>query len=140
MCIRDRIHAFIAKIRNLDPSSENNAAIAKLLTELEQNRENRPFLDKIYFQLAEFHYNLDSINLAIEYYNKSLRSSTNDTYLQSLDYETLGNINFQEANYKAAGAYYDSTLLRLPQNTREYRIIKKKRNNLEDVIYFEEIA
>ncbi|HET7360547.1 MAG TPA: hypothetical protein VFI78_01295, partial [Salinimicrobium sp.] len=41
---------------------------------------------------------------------------------------------------RLAGAYYDSTLLKLPENSREFRRIKKKRDNLDEVIYFENIA
>ena len=60
--------------------------------------------------------------------------------MQSLDYETLGNINFDAARYEVAGAYYDSTLIKLPENSREYRLIKRKRDNLDDVIYYENLA
>lgn len=135
-----RINAFIGKIKNLPPGPENNAATLELLSQMERNRENRPYLDKIYFQLARFHHDMDSIALAVDYYNRSLESTTGDSYLQSLSYRTLGNINFKERNYRLAGAYFDSTMMVLPQNTREYRIIKKKSDNLEEVIYYETIA
>lgn len=133
------MNAYIAKIQNSN-NPEDKAAILQLLNELQEDRENRPFLDKIYFQLAEFHYQMDSIELAVDYYNRSLRQPSENSYLQSLDYQTLGNINFDAANYKLAGAYYDSTLLRLPENSREFRLIKRKRDNLDDVIYYEDIA
>src|SRR5690606_28696334 len=76
----------------------------------------------------------------VEYFNRSLLTPSDDTYLRSLNYETLGNIYFDEANYKLAGAYFDSTLTQLPENSRAYRFVKKKRDNLEDVIYYENIA
>tara|TARA_R110002049_G_scaffold61481_1_gene163842 strand:- start:2488 stop:4032 length:1545 start_codon:yes stop_codon:yes gene_type:complete len=47
---------------------------------------------------------------------------------------------FDRNVYKTAGAYYDSTLTAMVQNTKPYRIIKKKRENLDDVIYYEGIA
>ena len=134
------INAQIAQIRNRDVAVEEKAALLAYLNDLAENRENRPYLDKIYFELAEFHYKMDSIDLAVDYYNKSLQSPSSDLYLQSLDYETLGNINFDAANYETAGAYYDSTLQKLAKNTREYRLIKKKRDNLNDVIYYEQLA
>lgn len=134
------INAYIAKLQNQDRSSANQEQMLELLTELAEDRENRPFLDKIYFQLAEFHYQRGAVDLATEYYKNSLREPSNDDYLQSLDYETLGNIYFDEANYQVAGAYYDSTLLRLPKNSRDFRKIKKKRDNLKDVIYYEDLA
>ncbi len=42
--------------------------------------------------------------------------------------------------YKEAGAYYDSTMTNMVLNSKPYRIIKRKRDNLEDVIYYEAIA
>lgn len=134
------VNAYIAQIRNLDVSPERKARIQQMLNDLAEDRENRPYLDKVYFQLAEFHYNSDSIRLAVDYYNKSLRAPSEDLYLQSLDYETLGNINFDAANFEMAGAYYDSTLLKLDPNTREFRKIQRKRDNLDDVIYYENLA
>lgn len=134
------INAYVSRMQNLSEDPRNEERILELLTDLEEDRENRPFLDKIYFQLAEFHYQRDSFDLATEYYNKSLRAPSDDTYLQSLNYQTLGNLNFDDSRFKTAGAYYDSTLLQLPENSREFRSIKKKRDNLDDVIYYEDLA
>lgn len=135
-----RIHAFMEKAKNFDFKSGNLAEQLELLNDLAENRENRPFLDNIYYQLAEYYYAIDSVETAVVYYNKSLREKGPDSYLNSRDYLTLGNINFDRAEYKEAGAYYDSTLTNLAQNTREYRKLKKKRDNLDDVILYEEIA
>ncbi len=135
-----RVNAFIRQIQNMEITSGDKAEALERLTDLAKDRENRPYLDKIYFQLAEFHYQQDSVGLAVDYYNRSLRVPSDNLYLQSLDYETLGNINFDAANFEVAGAYYDSTLSKLAQNTRDYRLIKKKRDNLDDVIYYENLA
>ena len=134
------INAHIAKINNMDVRGEDRVAALELLEELAENRENRPYLDKIFFQMGDYFYGTDSLDLAVEFYNKSLRENSDDVYLRSLNYQTLGNINFDAANYPVAGAYYDSTLSNLNQLSREYRMVKKKRDNLEDVIYYEEIA
>ena len=133
------INAHIKRIQNVEINPDNRSVVLEQLKKLERDRENRPFLDCIFFQLAEFHYQNDSIALAEDYYNRSLATSEDD-YLQSLSYETLGNIYFDRANYKSAGAYYDSTLTKLSENSRELRLIKKKRDNLEDVIYYENVA
>ncbi|MHA6278958.1 type IX secretion system periplasmic lipoprotein PorW/SprE [Salinimicrobium sp. CAU 1759] len=134
------VNAMIRQIEYLNATAGEKAVVLEQLTELADDRENRPYLDKIYFQLAEFHYQQDSIPLAMEYYNRSLRTPSNNTYLQSLDYQTLGNINFDAANFEVAGAYYDSTLTKLSENSREFRLIKRKRDNLDDVIYYENLA
>jgi len=134
------INAHIEKSNNFDIANGNDIEFQEYLTELEENRENRPFLDKIYYRIAEYHRAKASDSLSEVYYNKSLRKIRSDQYLRSLNYETLGNMYFDKNSYKTAGAYYDSTLTAMVKNTKPYRIIKKKRENLDDVIYYEGIA
>lgn len=137
---RYMINAYIAKIRNFDYDTEDRIALLELLDDLEENRENRPFLDIIYYQKAEYFRTLDSVALSVDYYNKSLRTETTDKILQSKNYKTLGDIKFDYKEYALAGAYYDSTLERMNENSKKYRILKKKRVNLDDVILYEGIA
>ncbi len=134
------LNAHMAKARNFKYDIGNKEEFLELLTDLEENRENRPFLDKIYNQKAVYFKNLDSIDLAIDYYNKSLRTNSDDKHLESLNYYTLGDINFDRKEYATAGAYYDSTLQRMVVNSKKYRVLKKKRVNLDDVILYEGIA
>jgi tetratricopeptide (TPR) repeat protein len=134
------INAEIQKIRNIELTQENKAEIFEYLTELEENRENRPFLDKIYRQIAEFHLSNESDSLALAYFNKSLRATQNEPKLNALNYENLAVYNFDENQYKAAGAYYDSVLTNLKENSKKYRATKKKLDNLEDVIKYEDIV
>jgi len=134
------INSYIAKARNFDYDKEDRIAFLELLEELEANRENRPFLDKIYNQLGDFYRNSDSTVAATGYYNKSIKAFRDDNFLQSMNYQTLAEINFENALYKKAGAYYDSTLGKLDIAGRQFRTIKKKRINLDDVIKYEDIA
>ncbi len=134
------INAHLEKSYNFDADKGNEVEFLEYLTDLEENRENRPFLDKIYYRIAEFHRNKASDSLAEVYYNKSLRKITSDKYLRALNYETVGNMYFDKNVYKTAGAYYDSTLTAMTPNTKPYRILKRKRENLDDVIYYEGVA
>ncbi|WP_439152095.1 tetratricopeptide repeat protein [Winogradskyella sp.] len=134
------INAHLQKSYNFDPENGNLDEFTEYLTDLEENRENRPYLDKIYYRIAEFHRQNASDSLSEVYYNKSLTKSKGDNYLTALNYETLGNMYFDRNSYKTAGEYYDSTMTAMVENSRPYRIIKKKRENLDDVIYYEGIA
>ncbi len=134
------INAHLQKIQNIPVTKENKLELFEYLTELEEDRENRPFLDKIYRQIAEYHLANKSDSLAIAYFNKSLRNTQNKPQLNALNYENLGEFNFDKNEYKIAGAYYDSTLTNLNENTKKYRAIKKKLDNLEDVISYEDIV
>ena len=134
------INAHMAKTKNFNYAQEDQAMLLELLHDLEKDRENRPFLDKIYNALADFHRNTTNDSLAVVYYNKSIQSFKEDKTLQSINYQTLAEMNFDKAEYKQAGAYYDSTLTNLVENSKKWRRVKKKRENLDDVIKYEDIA
>jgi tetratricopeptide (TPR) repeat protein len=134
------INAHLQKSYNFDAENGNLEEFTEYLTDLEENRENRPYLDKIYYRIAEFHRESASDSLSEVYYNKSLTKSKGDNYLTALNYETLGNMYFDRNIYRTAGQYYDSTMTAMVENSKPYRIIKKKRENLDDVIYYEGIA
>lgn len=134
------INAHLAKASNFDFENGNKLEFTEYLTELEENRENRPFLDKIYYHIAEYHRKNKSDTIAEIYYNKSLRTNTQDMQLMAFDYSNLGDMSFDRSQYRIAGAYYDSTMTNLTLNSKPYRTIKRKRDNLEEVIYYEDIA
>jgi tetratricopeptide (TPR) repeat protein len=56
------------------------------------------------------------------------------------NYRNLADIYFNSAKYVTAGKYFDSTLVKLKPRTREFNLIKKKRENLDDVIKYEGIV
>ncbi len=132
------INAHLQKIQNTEITPERQDALLEYLTELEEDRENRPFLDKIYRQLAEFHRKTGSDSLALLNYNRSLRATRETPYLNSLNYGDLAEYYFDRNEYRKAGAYYDSVLLNLAETDRAFRSVRKKRENLDDVILYEE--
>lgn len=137
------INAHLAKSFNFDVEQGDNLEFSEYLTELEENRENRPFLNKIYYRIAKYHQSRDNDTLAEVYYNKSLVANkrlTNDKALNERDFLTLGDMYFDRKFYEIAGRYYDSTLANMNEKTKPYRVVKKKRENLDDVIFYEGIA
>lgn len=105
-----------------------------------EDRENRPYLDILYHQMGVFYDKQEIDSTAKKFYNKSIKTGSQDKYLVASNYRNLGEIYFKDTDYKVAGQYYDSTLIAMNDRTREYRKIKKKRDNLEDVIKYEAIA
>ena len=134
------INAHLAKVRNFDYETGDHLAQIELLEKLEKNYENKIYLDKIYYHKALHYTAVDSQVLAKQHYNKSLRTNSADTYLETLNYETLASMSFDASEYASSGAYLDSTLSRLDVNEKRYRRLKKKRDNLDDVILYEGIA
>ncbi len=71
----------------------------------------------------------------------SVIHNTSKPYQKSLSYESLGDFYFDKTSFEMAGAYYDSVLqIPIDQNTKRIRKIIRKRESLNDVIYYENIA
>lgn len=134
------INAHLEIAINYDYENQDPALLLEKLEKLEKNRENRPYLDKIYYRKAEHYKKIVQVDSALANYNKSLRQNSKDKYLKSRDYLALANHNFDEAAYQVAGAYYDSVIGLLDKRSRELRFVTKKRENLIDVIKYEELA
>lgn len=134
------INAHLAKSNNFDYKTGDKVLFLEYLTKLEENRENRPFLDKIFHRIAKFHQAEGRDSISEVYYNKSLKATQGDKVLNAKNYLTLGDAYFDKTEYKIASAYYDSTLTNMNEKTKAYRVVKKKRVNLDDVIYYEAIA
>lgn len=129
-----------AKQSELVDHTQDTVAFLKKYAKLFKDRENRPHHDILNYQMAAFYDKLNKKQQAIKYYNKSLRSKSEDTYLQATTYKNLATIYFDKTKYLMAGQYYDSTLTRLVKKNREYFTIAKKRENLVDVIKYEGIV
>ncbi|MCW1146791.1 tetratricopeptide repeat protein [Flavobacterium lacisediminis] len=134
------IQAHAKQAQQFDYTKGDTLAFLEKFNKLIEDRENRPYLDILNHQVGVFYDKNSKNQPAKKYYNKSIKSVSSDKYLVASNYRNLGEIYFKEADYKSAGKYYDSTLINLNDRTREYRKIKKKRDNLEDVIKYETIA
>ncbi len=134
------IHAHVRQSKQFDLEKGDSVAYLKKFRHLLKDRENRPYLDVLNHEMALFYDKNKKYDLAQKYYNASLKAKSRDPYLIASNYRNLADINFNKAKYVTAGKYFDSTLVNLKPRTREYNAIKKKRENLEDVIKYEGIA
>jgi tetratricopeptide (TPR) repeat protein len=134
------IQAHLQQAKQFDFTKGDTIAFLEKFNDLLEDRENRPFLDYINHQVALFYDTQDNHKKAKKYYNASLKKKVQDQYLIASNYRNLATLNFDDAKYATAGKYYDSTLTVLDARLREHKTIKKKRENLEDVIKYEAIA
>ena len=134
------IQAHLQQAKQFDNSKGDTIAFLKKYNSLLKDRENRPFLDFLNYQLGLFYDNQDNHKTAVKYYNASLKAKMQDQYLVASNYKNLATLYFDDAKYATAGKYYDSTLTVLESRSREHKAIMKKRENLEDVIKYEAIA
>lgn len=134
------INAYAGKFSNQDIKTVDTLVFLKEYNNLLKDRENRPYQDIIYNQMATLYNSYGSTAKAIENYNKSLSKIKDNTYLKVANYRSLADLYYNQKVYEMAGKYYDSTMVNMNPNSRDYLTIKHKRNNLIDIIKFEEIV
>lgn len=134
------IQAYAKKAELFDYQNDDKEAFVKTYNKLVDDRENRPFLDVIYYQMGVFYDKQDNQELAMEFYNASLKAKSQDSYLVASDYRNLGDMYFRNTDYAMAAKYYDSTLVKMDPKTREHIHIKKVRKDLDEVIEYEAVA
>ena len=134
------IQAHLQQAKQFAATKGDTITFLEKFNDLLKDRENRPFLDFINHQIALFYDEQNNHIMATKYYNVSLKKKMQDQYLVASNYRNLATLNFDDAKYPTAGKYYDSTLTVLDVRSREHKAVKKKRENLEDVIKYEAIA
>lgn len=134
------IQAYAKRAQLFDFENGDKEAFVKRYNKLVADRENRPFLGIIYYEMGVFYDKNNDQELAKEFYNASLKSKSTDNYLVASDYRNLGNMYFKNTDYFTAAKYYDSTLVKLDVKSREHIHIKKVRKDLDEVIEYQSIA
>jgi tetratricopeptide (TPR) repeat protein len=134
------IHSHARQAAQFDYEKGDTVAFLKKYNDLLKDRENRPFLDVLHHQLGLFYEKRNNTTVAKKEYNLSLKKKSQDTYLIASNYRNLADLYFIDSKFVKAGNYYDSTLVQLKPRTREFNLIKKKRENLDDVIKYEAIS
>ncbi len=133
-----RIHAEIELAKNNIKDATTTALIARFY-KLIKNRDNRKYVDELYYQVAVLEENNDSIATAIINYNKSLRAKGGSDKQKTFTYEKLGNLYFKQEKYIVASAYYDSVLKVAKEKSLRIRRVKRKHKHLASLIKFENI-
>ena len=131
------INVHLLRLKNIGQDPERQQDVLKMLSDLALDRENRPYLGRILFEIAWYYDSFDSIAPAVRYYKRSLFEGSQDNYLNSMAYRNIGNIYLNQGYYLEAGRYYDSTLTYLSENSRAHRAVLRKRTNLDGLIYYE---
>lgn len=131
-----KIHAQLEKAKNTTNKLDTEETLV-VLKKLVKDRDNRPFLDELYYRIGIIEQESNTDN-AISYFKKSLQSNSKRNLQKELSYEALGNLYFDKAEFLVAGAYYDSILnITKSENTKRVRRLVRNRNNLIEIILYE---
>lgn len=133
-------NAYSKKAIYFDFTKNDSVKFIKKYKRFIENPENSDYEGILNHGLAIFYSNANKLELAKKYYMASLKAKTDDSYLFASNYRNLGDIAFEKTKYQEAAKYYDSTLTHLEKNTREYFTVKRKRKNLDQVTFLEDIT
>lgn len=135
-----KVHAVLERAKNYS-SADSTSLIVYTLQDLIEDRDNRPYLDELYYQSGLLALKQENPEKARELFELSVIHNTKKPFQKSLSYEQLGELYFDQTSFELAGAYYDSVLqIPIDQNTKRIRRLIRKRESLNDVIFYENIA
>lgn len=132
-----KIHATIENARASVNDSSLNGLVARF-DKLIKNRDNRPYLDLLYYQKGLLESQRDSTKRAIVNFQQSLSEENSTAYQKTFSYEKLGDIYFNSGDFVSASAYYDS-IVQSSEDRIDLRIrkIRRKHKSLAALISFE---
>ena len=124
----------LAQVTQLDQKVDLKK-IRGYFTKLLKDDKNREFVDRIYYEMANFELKHNDPELAMEYLRSSVESSQNNPRQKGLAYLKLGEIYYDiYKNYELAQAYYDSTVSVLPKDEERYEEIRERSEILTEFV------
>lgn len=116
-------------------SGEGNvASLRNELNKMSKKKRNEPYLDQIYYALANILYREGRIDDAIKTYRKSAAVSVENTHQRALSCLTLADIYFDKRAYIPSGNYYDSAMVVIDEKYPNYKAIESKHVSLSRLV------
>jgi len=123
----------IARIARKDRSLSTNE-ITMLLKKLLKDAKNQDFFDQVYYSLAEFALSRGNKEEALDYLEKSVKSSTTNVLQKALSYNKMTEIYFNDQLYVKAQPYSDSTMAILPTDYKGFDAIAQRDEVLRELV------
>ena len=127
-----------AKINSLRLSHEKeDTQFVQPIEELLKVYENKMFSHSLNRAIGEHYLSKKNDSLVKIYLTKSLKSMGIDNSTRKANYRDLADLNFEKGNYLETGSYLDKLLPLYEENSVAYKKLKRKRDNLSEVIIYE---
>ncbi|MEI6021811.1 MAG: hypothetical protein WCR21_11840, partial [Bacteroidota bacterium] len=122
----------IARLMDLKPGNADK--IKKDLMKMTKEYKNSDYYDVIFYTLGEIEEREKNIPQAINFYKRSVQTSTVNPNQKALSFLKLGEIYFELTNYVPAEAYYDSAVVTLPKDHPDFKNIQARKKTLETLV------
>jgi len=124
----------LAQVTQLDQKVDLKK-IRNYFKKLLKDEKNREFVDRIYYEMANFELKHSNREQAVNFYKSSIAESVSNPRQKGMSYLKLGELYYDSyKNYRLAQAYYDSTVSVLPQDVENYEAIKERAEILNDFV------
>ena len=127
-------NARINKASIYSSESGGSASLQRELTKMLKDDKNTDYLDQIYYALGNIAYNEMRDDDALWYFKQSIAASTINDNQKSISYLAVADIYFDKPDYRNAQLYYDSAMVNLPHEYPDYQNIRRKAENLTDLV------
>ncbi len=127
-------NARIRQAESFDVTSENVSEIKKILRKMLRDEKNVEFQDQIYYAFGQIALKEQKRDEAIEFFQKSARTSIQNNKQKGISYLTIADLHFVSDEYVPAQAYYDSALMNLNSEYPGFEIIAGKAANLTQLV------
>ena len=108
------------------------------LQKILKNYENQTFEHFVNRAIGNLYLKQKEDSLALVYFDRSIDSPYLDPYTQIENNKDLADYHFKEGNYFISGNYLDKLLPLFDETSLAFKKIKRKRENLSGVIFYEQ--
>ena len=108
------------------------------LQKILKNYENQTFEHFVNRAIGNLYLKQKEDSLALVYFDRSIDSPYLDPYTQIENNKDLADYHFKEGNYFISGKYLDKLLPLFDETSLAFKKIKRKRENLSGVIFYEQ--
>lgn len=116
-----------------DVNSGKPSELARELEKMLRDSKNKDYSDQIYYALGNMMMKEGKTAEAISYYRKSASAGKLNLNQKGKSYLALADLYYSKPDYLNAGRFYDSTVYFLDQKYPDYKAIRVKAQNLNDL-------
>jgi tetratricopeptide (TPR) repeat protein len=127
-------NARINMAKNYQAKDGGSRDIKRELFKMLKDPKNEEFRDQIYFVLAEVELKEKNRAQAKTFLKESVRTSVVNNKQKAFSSLQLAELYFEDKSYQAAQAYYDSTVLFMPQDYPGFDDLKERKDVLTELV------
>lgn len=109
-----------------DANSEDSGDLMKSLQKMLKDSKNKPFLDQVYYAMAEVAIKDGDTTQSLAYLKKSVASSVENEFQKAVSSLTAAETYYSHKDFKNSGAYYDTAMMFLPEDYPNYDQVKRQ--------------